>query len=65
MGAYCVDRVHNLLPWQYWDFGSILCRLGTQYATLAVSRLWEHIVLGRVRNMLLWQYFDNESILCM
>ena len=37
IGAYCVGKVHNMLPW--WHFGnvSILCRLGTQYATLVVS----------------------------
>ena len=33
MGAYCVGKVHNMLPWWYYDNGSILCRKGTQYAT--------------------------------
>ena len=37
-GAYCVGRVHNMLPRQYYNIGSILCRLGTQYATLAAFR---------------------------
>ena len=35
-GAYCVDKVHNMLPQKYYDNGSKLCRLGTQYATLVV-----------------------------
>ena len=38
MGAYCVGKVHNILPLQYKDNGSILCRLGAQYATLAVLK---------------------------
>ena len=37
IGAYCVGKVHNMLPWYYFDNVSILCRLGTQYATLVVS----------------------------
>ena len=36
MGAYCVGKVHNMLPWKYYDYGRILCRLGTQYATSVV-----------------------------
>ena len=36
MGAYCVAKVHNMLPRLYYDDGSIFCRLGTQYATLVV-----------------------------
>ena len=35
-GAYCVGRAHNMLPWWYYDNGSILFRQGTQYATLVV-----------------------------
>ena len=23
MGAYCVGKVHNMLPWWYYDNGSI------------------------------------------
>ena len=38
IGAYCVSRVNNMVPWQNYYNGSILCRLGSQYATLAVSR---------------------------
>ena len=30
MGAYCVGKVHNMLPWWYYDNGSILCRKGSQ-----------------------------------
>ena len=26
IGAYCVGKVHNMLPWWYYDNGSILCR---------------------------------------
>ena len=37
MGAYCVGKVHNMLPRLYYDDESILCRLGTQYATLVES----------------------------
>ena len=33
MGAYCVGKVHNMLPQYYYDIWSILCRLGTQYAS--------------------------------
>ena len=36
LGAYCLGNVHNMLPWYYYDNGSILCRYGTQYATLVV-----------------------------
>ena len=25
MGAYCVGKVDNMLPWWYYDDGSILC----------------------------------------
>ena len=35
-GANCVGKVDNMLPWWYYDNGSILCRLGTQYATSVV-----------------------------
>ena len=35
-GVYCVGKVHNMLPRLYYDNGSILCRYGTQYATLVV-----------------------------
>ena len=35
-GAYCVGKVHNMLPRFYYDNGSILCRQGTQYANLVV-----------------------------
>ena len=35
-GAFCVDKVHNMLPQKYYDNGSILCSKGTQYATLVV-----------------------------
>ena len=28
IGAYCVGKVHNMLPLQYKDNGSILCRQG-------------------------------------
>ena len=33
MVAYCVGKVHNMIPWVYYDNESILCRKGTQYAT--------------------------------
>ena len=36
MGAYSVGKVHNMLPWWYYDDGSILFRLDTQYATSVV-----------------------------
>ena len=36
-GAYCVGKVHNMLPWQHFGNVSILCRLGSQYDTLVVS----------------------------
>ena len=26
MGAYCVGKVHNMLPLKYYDNWSILCR---------------------------------------
>ena len=26
MGAYCVGKVYNVLPWWYYDNLSILCR---------------------------------------
>ena len=46
MGAYCVCRVHNMLhvPWRYYDNYSLLCRLGTQYASLVVLYYWMRIV---------------------
>ena len=31
-----LGRVHNMLPWHYFDNESILCREDTQYATLVV-----------------------------
>ena len=31
-GAYCVGKVHNMLPSFFYDNGSIFCRQGTQYA---------------------------------
>ena len=24
MGAYCVGKVHNMLPWYYYDNGAVL-----------------------------------------
>ena len=36
MGAYCVGKLHNMLPRLHNDNGSILCRKGTQYATSVV-----------------------------
>ena len=36
MGAYCVGKVHNMLPWWCYDNGSILRSKGTQYATSVV-----------------------------
>ena len=36
MGAYCVRKVHNMLPRLHYDNGSILCRYGTQYVTSVV-----------------------------
>ena len=33
MVANCVGKEHNMIPWVYYDNGSILCRKGTQYAT--------------------------------
>ena len=35
--AYYVGKAHSMLPWKYYGNVSILCRLGTQYATLVVS----------------------------
>ena len=35
--AYCVDKAHRMLPCKYYGNVCILCRLGTQYATLVVS----------------------------
>ena len=32
--AYCVGIAHNMLPQWYYDNWSIMCMLGTQYATL-------------------------------
>ena len=28
MGAYCVGKVHNMLPWWYYDNGSIFYCVG-------------------------------------
>ena len=36
MKAYCVGKVHNMLPRLHYDNGSILCRSGTQYVTSVV-----------------------------
>ena len=36
MGAYCVGKVHNMLPRWYYAIGSILCREGTQCASFQV-----------------------------
>ena len=44
MGAYCVGKVHNMLPWEYHDNWSKLCRQGTQYVTPVVFLNLEHIV---------------------
>ena len=44
MGAYCVGKVHNMLPRLHYDNWSILCRLGTQYATSVLLLSLEHIV---------------------
>ena len=37
-GAYCVGKVHNMLPTcsKYYENNSILCFYVTQYATLVV-----------------------------
>ena len=36
MGAYCVGKVHNMLPRLHYDNGSILCRYGTHHVTSVV-----------------------------
>ena len=51
-GAYCVDKLHNMLPGFFYDKGSIFCRKGTQYACY----------LGSVMKM--EKYYENLSILC-
>ena len=43
-GAYCEVKVHNMLPWWYYDNRSILCMLGTKYAILVVLFYWKRIV---------------------
>ena len=43
-GAYCVCKVHTMLPQKYYDIWSILCMLGTQYATSVLLLSLEHIV---------------------
>ena len=32
LGADCVGKVHNMLPWKYYD----IVEVSTQYATLVV-----------------------------
>ena len=44
IGAYCVGKVHHMLPRSHYDYRSILCRLGTQYVTSVVLLYLEHIV---------------------
>ena len=45
IGAYCVGKVHNMLPQYYYDDNwSILCMLGTQYAALVLLFFWKRIV---------------------
>ena len=44
IGAYCVGKVHNMLPQEYHDNWSILRMVGTQYATLVVLFCWKRIV---------------------
>ena len=36
IGAYCVGKVHNMLPRFHYGNGSILCRLGRHFFTLEV-----------------------------
>ena len=36
IGAYCVGKVHNMLPQENYAILSILFRLGTQYVTSVV-----------------------------
>ena len=36
MGAYCVGKVHIMLPQYYYYNWSILCRTGTKYVILVV-----------------------------
>ena len=58
--AYCVGKLHNMLPWWYYDNGSIrytICYLGS---IMKIGAYCE----GKVHNMLAQQYYDNGSILC-
>ena len=36
LGAYCVGKVHNMLPLKYYDNVTILYGLVTHYASLVV-----------------------------
>ena len=45
MGAYCVGKVHNMLPRLHYDNGSILCSLATQYAPIIITHYATLVVL--------------------
>ena len=49
MGAYCVGKVHNMLPQYYYYNWSILCYLGSIMIIGAYC-------VGKVHNMLPWWY---------
>ena len=47
MGAYCVGKVHNMLPWWYYDSGSILCRLRYTICYLSSIMIFGAYLVGR------------------
>ena len=50
MGAYCVGRVNNMLPWKITNG---VCHM-----------IMGAYCVGKVHNMLPWWYYDNGRMLC-
>ena len=52
IGAYCVGKVHNMLPWWYYDNGTILCMVWYTICYLGGIMIMGAYCVGKVHNML-------------
>ena len=52
IGAYCVGKVHNMLPRLHYDNGSILCRFRYTICYLSSIMIMGAYCVGKVHNML-------------
>ena len=63
-GAYCVGKVHNMLPWRYYDKIEHIVKVRYTICYRSSIVIFGAYCVGKVHNMLPWWYYENGSILC-